>query len=281
MTSEVVPFEANQELTVARPPEIVLEEARRAAVALKEVIKGKEKPVLFNGEQYLEFEDWQTVGKFYGIAARTVSTNYAEFGGVKGWEATAVAVHVASQKIVSQADAMCLNDEPKWNARPKYEWHYVKKSGGTSLDDPGSDEIIWEKGKEGKSRPKKTRLHTGDEAVPLFQLRSMAQTRACAKAMRNALAWVVVLAGFRPTPAEELDGVIESHRQLHGAKDMGAAQVVEPTTTVEEIEAALKECGVDKAKLIAKTNGAEIADLDQENREKALAWIKKQKAKAA
>jgi hypothetical protein len=99
--------------------------------------------------------------------------------------------------------------------------------------------------------------------------------------MRNALAWVVVLAGFRPTPAEELDGVIESHRQLHGAKDMGAAQVVEPTTTVEEIEAALKECGVDKAKLIAKTNGAEIADLDQENREKALAWIKKQKAKAA
>jgi hypothetical protein len=32
----------------------------------------------------------------------------------------------------------------------------------------------------------------------------MAQTRAGAKAMRNALAWVVVLAGYRPTPAEEL-----------------------------------------------------------------------------
>jgi hypothetical protein len=35
--------------------------------------------------------------------------------------------------------------------------------------------------------------------------------------MRNALAWVVVLAGFKPTPAEELD---------HLEKDMGAAQVV-------------------------------------------------------
>ena len=34
----------------------------------------------------------------------------------------------------------------------------------------------------------------------------MAQTRAGAKALRNALAWVVVLAGYRPTPAEELPG---------------------------------------------------------------------------
>lgn len=39
-----------------------------------------------------------------------------------------------------------------------------------------------------------------------FQLESMAQTRAIAKALRNALAWVVVLAGFKPTPAEEMTG---------------------------------------------------------------------------
>jgi hypothetical protein len=41
---------------------------------------------------------------------------------------------------------------------------------------------------------------------PLFQLKSMAQTRACSKAFRNVLAWVVVLAGFSPTPAEEMTG---------------------------------------------------------------------------
>jgi hypothetical protein len=33
----------------------------------------------------------------------------------------------------------------------------------------------------------------------------MAQTRACAKALRNVLAWVVVLAGYAPTPAEEME----------------------------------------------------------------------------
>lgn len=39
---------------------------------------------------------------------------------------------------------------------------------------------------------------------PAFQLRSMAQTRACAKALRNVFAWVMVMAGLAPTPAEEL-----------------------------------------------------------------------------
>lgn len=41
---------------------------------------------------------------------------------------------------------------------------------------------------------------------PVFQIRSMAQTRACAKALRQVYSWVVVLAKFNPTPAEEMDG---------------------------------------------------------------------------
>lgn len=39
----------------------------------------------------------------------------------------------------------------------------------------------------------------------LWQLRSMAQTRACAKALRNVLYWIVVLAGYSATPAEEMN----------------------------------------------------------------------------
>jgi len=41
---------------------------------------------------------------------------------------------------------------------------------------------------------------------PLFQLRSMSQTRASAKALRNCLAWVAVLAGYEPSVAEEMTG---------------------------------------------------------------------------
>lgn len=197
-------------LSVTRAPDIVLEEAHTAAAALKRVIDAKPKKVLFGGEQYLEYEDWQTVGRFYGIAPRIVTTRFVQYDdygdkAVSGWEATAEAVHVPSQRVVSTAEAMCLNDEEKWSTRPKYALVYVKKSGGYSVEDPGKDELIWEPGPNGKNRPKKERRLVGEERVPLFQLRSMAQTRAAAKALRNALAWVVVLAGYRPTPAEEID----------------------------------------------------------------------------
>lgn len=195
------------DLVMARAPDQVLEEARRAARALKDVIEAKKKKIIFNGEQYLEFEDWQTVGRFYGISPRIPEsgTKYVEYGSVKGWEAFAEAVDVRSGRLISSAWAMCLDDEEKWCSRPKYDWQYVKKSGGFSTADPGKDELIWEKGDDGKNRPKKERRLVGEERVPLFQLRSMAQTRAASKALRNALAWVVVLAGYRPTPAEELE----------------------------------------------------------------------------
>ena len=40
-----------------------------------------------------------------------------------------------------------------------------------------------------------------------YALRSMVQTRAMAKALRNVMAWQVVLAGYKPTPAEEMEAM--------------------------------------------------------------------------
>jgi len=37
-----------------------------------------------------------------------------------------------------------------------------------------------------------------------FAIRAMAQTRAMSRALRGVLAWIVVLAGYKPTPAEEM-----------------------------------------------------------------------------
>lgn len=156
---ELVHMPPPAQMVVARPPDVVLAEATEAAKALKAVIDGKPKKVVFNGNVYLEFEDWQTVGKFYGATVKVTDTKYVEYGEVKGFEAKAVVVNVATGMEISGAEAMCLNDEPNWKKKP------------------------------------------------LFQLKSMAQTRASAKALRNVFAWVVVLAGYKPTPAEEMDGV--------------------------------------------------------------------------
>jgi hypothetical protein len=140
------------------------------------VISKKKKPVIMNGEQYLEFEDWQTLGRFYGVTARVRETRPLTMGSAQGFEATAEAVR-ADGMVISAADAMCMNDEDKWGMRAKYEW------------------------KDGE------KVQVGEVPTPFYQLRSMAQTRACAKALRNVLAWVVVLAGYKPTPAEEMAGV--------------------------------------------------------------------------
>lgn len=162
------------DLQVARAPEIVLDEARKAAKALQDVIESKAKKVVLNGKTYLTYEDWQTVGRFYGISAGVESTKYIEYGDVKGFESRAFAVVTSTGVHISAAEAMCLNDEANWGMRAKYDWVNGK------------------------------RVKAGEEPTPLFQLRSMAQTRACAKALRNVLAFVPVLAGYEPTPAEEM-----------------------------------------------------------------------------
>ena len=52
-------------------PEAVLEQAMIAAKALKRVVALKPKPVILNGEQYLEFEDLQLLGQFYRYTVKT------------------------------------------------------------------------------------------------------------------------------------------------------------------------------------------------------------------
>ena len=210
----VIDVEARALTTMRNPPEAVLLEAKRAAQALRDVVAQKPNKVMMNGEQYLEFEDWQTLGRFYGITAKEDGDpTFVNMDGVKGFKASAVAL--MNGEVISRATAYCLSDEEKWGTRTKYAYAYVKKSGGHSVEDPGKDELIWEENpnKPGSKRPRKERIKVGDEQVPLFQLASMAQTRAAAKVHRNVLSWIVVLAGYRPTPAEEIENDTERVEQ--------------------------------------------------------------------
>ncbi len=235
-------------LVVYREPRVVLEEARKAAEALTEVIKAKPDKVEINGRQYLEFEDWQTLGRFYGLTVKVDSTAALNIDGIRGWEAKASVLN-RNGDVIGSAEAMCLNDEEKWSAKPKYEYHYVLKDGTTMVEDPPKDQIVWIKNpkKPGKSMPKKERVRLADQPVPSFQLRSMAQTRACAKAFRNVLAWVVVLAGYKPTPIEEMDGVYEAettHTNGHNEPPPDDTAQDQGPPTEEEAAQELKDRGM-------------------------------------
>jgi len=173
MTEAMIVYENEEAQTTAlanipglkRDPEAVLAEAQKAAAALKRVVDQKANPVKFNGKTYLDYNDWQTLGMFYGITAkvkavRPISFDLDEDTKVTGFEADAVALRGGEE--IGGVTAMCLSDEPNWRSKP------------------------------------------------LFQLSSMAQTRASAKALRSVLGGVVVLAGYEATPAEEMVTVGEA-----------------------------------------------------------------------
>jgi hypothetical protein len=186
MSDELIVHEGDgQDIAIHRPPAVVLEEASKAAKALQDVINQKENPVKMNGKIYLTFEDWQTLAKFYGLTVGIDETTYIEYGSVIGFEAAAI-VKDATGRNVSRAEAMCLNDEKNWKAKP------------------------------------------------LFQLKSMAQTRACSKALRNVLSFVAVLAGYAGTPAEEMTGDEFKKKPPTQSGSTGTPQIKNPDEAASE-----------------------------------------------
>ena len=205
---EVALAPIDRDLRLWRKPEEVLVEAQEAAAALQQRIAGKAKKVVFNGEQYIEADDWQMVAHFFGYSVKATSCDFVEFGDVVGFKAEADLVHEATGRIVSHAVAFCLNEEDNWGERNKYDYQNGR------------------------------RVCVGTVSTPRFQLASMAQTRACAKACRNKLAWVVALAGYRPTPAEEM-------RTASGQEIAGRGPSSSPSNNANRIpnERILQLCG--------------------------------------
>lgn len=165
------PQEHNDNLPVPTPPErkeLVLEGdpeaqlafATKAANALMSVVKSKPKPVMIRGKQYLEYGDWQVLGRFYGATVEVEWTKplyNGQPGEITGYEARVLVKR--NGEVISSAEGMCTRDEQRWKDADEYA------------------------------------------------VRSMAQTRTAAKALRNAFGWVAELAGYSATPAEEMDGV--------------------------------------------------------------------------
>ena len=147
---------ADEKTTALTLPENIVEQGSLMAKALVKVVSLKKKPVIIKGEQYLEFEDWQTIGRFMYLAVKTGDAQLVEINSISGAKAKADVIDIHTGIIVGGAEAYCMSDEENWQDKP------------------------W------------------------FQLASMAQTRAGSKALRNQLAWIVVLAGYRTTPAEEM-----------------------------------------------------------------------------
>jgi len=96
----------------------------------------------------------------------------------------------------------------------------------------------------------------------------MAQTRAGAKALRNVLAWVAVLAGYKPTPAEEITDVISAPIEENNAepatdKQVKAIHSIITSKNLDETEIK-KNLGIEHFSSLTKEQASDlISDLDK------------------
>jgi hypothetical protein len=188
-------------------PAEVLVRATALADALAKVLrtqKDKEGKLTListiSGREHVRIEGWTMCGSMLGVFAVPVWTRKTT--DPEGWEAR-VEARTLGGHIVGAAEAQCTRDEEKWG------WH-PKGRNGRELD-PRDD----------------------------FALRSMAQTRAASKALRIPLGFIISLAGFDATPAEEM-------AQSESAQPQGRRQEGPPPYPVPkswaEIEKGIRAC---------------------------------------
>src|SRR5262245_58284969 len=111
-----VPVEPlKRELVLEGDPEAQLAYAHKAAKALMNVVSQKPDPVKINGKQYLEYGDWQVLGRFYGATVEIEWTHpiFEKEGSDKiiGYEARALVKRQG--EIISSAEGMCMRDEKR------------------------------------------------------------------------------------------------------------------------------------------------------------------------
>jgi hypothetical protein len=135
----------------------------------------------------------------------------------------------ALKRFVRKIPEVIYVDAGSGNKHPRIEaWQFVAACNGHSAIVSSTEEVISDKGEElgfiavAHELNAAGRVVSGAEAAcmrsetdwavaPSYQLRSMAQTRACGKAHRNIFAYIMVWAGFCGTPAEEMPGAVSSH----------------------------------------------------------------------
>lgn len=98
---------------------------------------------------------------------------------------------------------------------------------------------------------------------PRYARRSMAQTRATGKACRLAFSWIMSLAGYEPTPAEEMIPIVDAEQVINASvipKPTVPAPVPEPTriTTSQHklLDAQIRDYGLNSDRVQAWLNSA-------------------------
>ena len=149
-------------------PNAIVQDAQNKADMLYNVVEKQHLYQEIRGKKYLQLEAWQTLGKFCNVIGEIEWVKPVDLWDAKGFEARA---------IIKMTE---VSTDEEGNTHTKVG-DTIAVAESMCMD----DEPNW----QGK---------------PIFQLKSMAQTRALSKAYRSCLSFIVALAGYAVSPAEEM-----------------------------------------------------------------------------
>jgi hypothetical protein len=115
----------------------------------------------------------------------------------------------------------------------------------------------------------------GDEPTwnkrPRYARRSMALTRATGKAFRLGFSWIISLAGYETTPAEEMEGVIDGQVVEHSSVPVehdAPAPIHSKTVQFDpSIQPVTKDMGLEAAEATTTKNGKPYKELTNDELE--------------
>lgn len=188
----------------------VVAKATEVAGALKNVVTSQGLATRIQGNDHLRVEAWQTLGSMLGVFP------------VKEWVRPIMWPEPPPGRLTGLRDrGLTFGFEASFVAQTTAG---VVVGGG-----------------ESECRRTESKWASRDD----YALRSMAQTRATSKALKGPLSFIVALAGYSPTPAEEMDSRgarFRVRRNAAGGPDL--------QTEADELAAQLLELSSDRVKAL-------------------------------
>lgn len=187
-------------------PAVIVQRATRIANAIAPLIRERHLFKRIGKSEHVYVEAWALAGSMLGVFAITVRT--WEIGDDDGYGAT-VEARTITGAIVGRADAVVMRGE------------------AVGTDDHGDPIRKWLE-------------------APAFQLISMAQTRGSSKALRMPLAFIMKLAGYETTPAEEMEAAAARGETVSGGKGVadGWRDIGEQIAAHKRMDAYVTEHGL-------------------------------------
>ena len=236
------------QLTFADPVAMV-EQAKIVATTLKSIITDQKLAKIISGREYVIVEGWTTLGAMIGVVPRTVSVREFEINyNGETWGG----IFEADVELVRTSDGFVVG-------------RGIAECGAPDETDKQGNPVWANRARYAK--------------------KSMAITRATGKAFRLSYSWIIKMAGYEATPAEEMSGVINGEfvedkkkpaKKATSKKKKPAPKPKEPTVKKGSIPLSMPTHGKDWDPISAfvtahpDLSGKDMAQIRKENSDDAL-----------